>query len=100
MITSGDITPRRDANNEMYVVVLSNSIHLSAGTGRIIACPFIPGEIPSSSVSFVVSTNNPDGVALPELVQCLPASALAEPIGNIGADALRQIATLVKALIS
>ncbi len=100
VITTGDITPCRDANNEMSVMVLSNSIHLSAGTARIIACPFIPSEIPSRSVPFVSSTNNPDRVAPPELVQCLPAPALAEPIGNIGTNARCQIATLVKAIIS
>ena len=35
MITPGDITPRRDTDRELYVVVLSNAIHLAAATGRI-----------------------------------------------------------------
>jgi hypothetical protein len=46
VIAPGDITPRRDSDHELYVVVLSNTIHLAAATGRVITCPFIPGEIP------------------------------------------------------
>lgn len=100
MITPGDIVPRRDANNDMFVIVLSNAIHLAAETGRVIACPYIPGEIPTATMAMVVPVSNPTGVALPELVQWLPTAALDEPIGNIGPTALHETTTLVTALIS
>ncbi|PND54181.1 toxin [Mycobacterium sp. ENV421] len=100
MIAPGDIAPRRDTNHEVYVVVLSNAIHLSANTGRIITCPFIPGQIPDTAMALVVAVRQPEGVALPELVQWLPASALDEPIGNVGVNALRDTTSFVAALIT
>lgn len=96
----GDILPRRDARNGIFVIVLSNPIHLAAETGRVIVCPYIPGEIPNATMAMVVPVTDPDGVALPELVQWLPISALDEPIGNIGPTALRETTAMVAALIS
>jgi mRNA-degrading endonuclease toxin of MazEF toxin-antitoxin module len=100
VIRPGDITPRRDTEDELYVVVLSNSIHLAADTGRVITCPFIPGEIPSATMAMVVTVRQPEGAVLPELVQWLPLVALDEAIGNVGADALREITTTVTTLVS
>ena len=48
----------------------------------------------------VVTVEQPDGAVLPELVQWLPAAALDEPIGNVGAAALRETTMLVTALVS
>ncbi len=60
MIAPGDIAPRRDTSHEVYVVVLSNSIHLAADTGRVITCPFfIPGEIPDAAMALVVRVEHP-----------------------------------------
>lgn len=100
MITPGDITPRRDTDQELYVVVLSNAIHLAAATGRVITCPFIPGEIPSGTMAMIVTVQQPRGVVLPELIQWLPAAALDEPIGNIGGAALADTTATVTALVS
>lgn len=100
MIAPGDVTPRQDTSHEAYVVVLSNAIHLAAGTGRVITCPFIPGQLPDAVMSMVVAVAKPDGVVLPELVQWLPAAALDESIGNIGGPALHQTAALITALIT
>lgn len=100
MITPGDITPRRDTDQELYVVVLSNTIHLAAATGRIFTCPFIPGEIPSSTMAMIVAVQHPKGVVLPELVQWLPRAALDEPIGNVGGAALVETAATIAALVS
>ena len=100
MITPGDITPRRDTDQELYVVVLSNAIHLAAATGRVITCPFIPGEIPSGTMAMIVTVQQPQGVVLPELVQWLPVAALDEPIGNIGGAALADTTATVTALVS
>ena len=59
MITPGDIAPRRDSDHELYVAVLSNAIHLAADTGRVIACPFIPGGLPDDAMAMVVAASNP-----------------------------------------
>lgn len=100
MIAPGDIAPRRDTNHELYVMVLSNSTHLAANTGRLITCPYIPGQIPDAAMAMVVTVEQPNGAVLPELVQWLPVAALDEPIGNVGAAALRETTMLVTALIS
>ncbi len=100
MITPGIIAPRRDSNAELFVAVLSNSIHLSANTGRVIVCPFIPGKVSGDRMAMVVTVDRPRGTLLPELVQWLPVSALDEPIGAVTASALRNVRSLVTALIS
>jgi mRNA-degrading endonuclease toxin of MazEF toxin-antitoxin module len=100
VINPGDIAPRRDTDHELYVVVVSNAIHLAAATGRVITCPYIPGRIPDDAMAMVVSAKQPDGAVLPELVQWLPTAALDEPIGNVGAAALQETTSLVTALIS
>ncbi|MCB1286708.1 MAG: toxin [Mycobacterium sp.] len=100
MIAPGDITPRRDSDHDLYVVVLSNAIHLAAATGRAITCPFIPGEMPSGAMALVVAVRQPAGIVLPELVQWLPVAALDEPIGNIGDAALHETTTIIAALVS
>ena len=100
MIAPGDIAPRQDNSRELYVAVLSNSIHLAANTGRVIACPFIPGQVPDDAMAMVVPISHPEGTLLPELVQWLPSSALGEPIGSVGPAALTEAASIVTALIS
>lgn len=100
MISPGDIAPRRDTEHELYVVVVSNAIHLSAGTGRLITCPFIPGEIPDDTMALVVPVPQPAGAVLPELVQWLPTAALDDPVGNVGATALQKATSLVKAFLA
>ena len=100
MIAPGDISPRQDTSREIYVAVLSNSIHLAANTGRVITCPFIPGQVPDDAMAMVVPISQPEGTLLPELVQWLPSSALGEPIGSMGPAALTEAASIVTALIS
>jgi hypothetical protein len=101
VIASGDITPRRDTDEELYVIVLSNPIHLAAGTRRVITCPFIPGAIPTGTMAMIVPVQQPKGVVLPELVQWLPVAALDdEPIGNVGVASLADTCATVAALVS
>jgi mRNA-degrading endonuclease toxin of MazEF toxin-antitoxin module len=100
VIAPGDIAPRQDSTRELYVAVLSNTIHLAANTGRVITCPFIPGPIPDDAMAMVVVISKPGGTLLPELVQWLPTSALGEPIGTTGPAALTEATSLVTALIS
>jgi len=100
VINPGDISPRRDTDQELYLAVLSNALHLAADTGRVITCPFIPGRLPDGVMAMVVAVEQPQGTLLPELVQWLPRAALDEPIGSIGATALRQTSAIVASLIS
>jgi hypothetical protein len=100
VIAPGAIAPRQDSSRELFVAVLSNSIHLAANTGRIITCPFIPGQIPDDAMAMVVAISQPEGTLLPELVQWLPTSALGEPIGTTGPAALTAATSIVSALIS
>jgi hypothetical protein len=48
----------------------------------------------------IVAVEQREGTLLPEIVQWLPSAALDEPIGTIGAAALRETAVTVTALIS
>jgi hypothetical protein len=66
----------------------------------VITCPFVPGGLPDDLMAMVVAVGQPEGTLLPELVQWLPSSALDEPIGTVGADALRETAAMVTALIA
>jgi hypothetical protein len=59
VITPGDIAPRRDSDDELYVAVLSNAIHLAADTGRVIACPFIPGRLRTTPWRWSSLSSNP-----------------------------------------
>ena len=100
MTALGDIVARQDSSRELYVAVLSNSIHLAANTGRVIVCPFIPGQVPDDAIAMVVPISQPRGTLLPELVQWLPSSALGEPIGSLGPASLTEAASIVTAMIS
>lgn len=68
------------------MVVLSNPVHLAAATGRVIACPFIPGEIFSGAMAMIVTVQQAKGVVLPELVQWLPAEPSTNPSAISAAD--------------
>ncbi len=100
MIRPGDIAPRLDTTTELMVVVLSNSMHLQAQTGRVICCPYVPGTLTDDALPLVVAVAEPSGTLLPELVQWLPLSALGDPLGNVGPQALGQTSAIVTALIS
>lgn len=100
MISPGDIVPRRDTEHDLYVAVLSNTIHVSAHTGRVITCPFIPGKVPEEAMAMAVTVEHPTGTLLPELVQWLPLAALDEPVGSVGPAQLREATSIVAALIS
>jgi hypothetical protein len=51
-------------------------------------------------MAMVVTVQDPEGAALPELVQWLPVAALDEPIGNIGDAALSDTTRIITALVS
>lgn len=99
MTAPGDIAPRQDAS-ELYVAVLSNAIHLAANTGRVLVCPFIPGQVPEDAMALIVPISQPEGALLPELIQWLPTSALGQSIGSSGAAAIAEAISIVTALIS
>jgi hypothetical protein len=101
VISTGDIVRRLDTtnDNELMVAVLSNWTHLHARTGRVVCCPFVPGQVDDDTLPLVVPVTIPAGTLLPELVQWLPASALGQPFGNVGPGALAQASSIVSALI-
>ncbi|GAB2521656.1 toxin [Nocardia heshunensis] len=99
MIRPGAICPRRDTDSEIYVAILSSATHIEAETGRVFVCPFIPGELPEGVMAFDVTVPTPTGLLLPELTQWLPVSALDEPIGNTGPQALTRATSLVASLL-
>ena len=47
-------------------------------------------------MAMVVAVEQPEGTLLPELVQWLPSAGLDEPIGTIGAAALRETAAIYR----
>jgi mRNA-degrading endonuclease toxin of MazEF toxin-antitoxin module len=89
-----------DTRTQLMVVVLSNSMHLQAQTGRVICCPYLPGARADDAMPLVIAVTEPSGTLLPELIQWLPLSALGEPLGNVGPLALSQTSAIVTALIS
>ena len=78
MIASGDIARRKDVDGELLVVVLSNSMHVMARTGRVITCPFVPGRVDDDLMALVVGIDDPLGTMLIELVQWLPVTTLGD----------------------
>ncbi|GAA4405589.1 toxin [Tsukamurella soli] len=100
MTAQGDVVVRADHESERYVVVLSGPLHIAAGTGRLITCPFIPGTLDEGAMVMTVSCVSPRGLVLPELVQWLPRSALGESIGTVDAAAVREAVGIVAALMS
>jgi mRNA-degrading endonuclease toxin of MazEF toxin-antitoxin module len=99
VIAPGDVVPRRDTSAELYVTVLSGEAHIQAETGRLITCPFIPGDLAGDAMALVVAVGQPSGVLLPELIQWLPSAALDEPIGNIGMASLHEATRIIAALL-
>ena len=99
MIAPGDVVARLDTSADLYVAVLSGDAHVRAGTGRLITCPFIPGDLAEDAMALVVAVEMPRGVLLPELVQWLPSAALDEPIGNVGVASLHEATAIIAALL-
>jgi hypothetical protein len=86
----------------MYVMVLSGREHLAADTGRVVVCRVVPGSAPEDfagvhSVSYTDEAGvTTIGLAIPELIEWYPRSALSRPVGL--ATNVRGVLTLVHAL--
>lgn len=87
----GEVRKRLDmtAGVTFPVVVLSGNAYNEAAKGRVVLCPVVPG-VSSHDYATVhrVSYANDDGtdaigLAVPEMIFWLPASALSEPIGHL-----------------
>ena len=98
MTGPGDIVERADATGRL-VMIVSNWAHIQAETGRVLACPFIAGDLRDDS-AFVVQIPVPEGIVLPELVHWLPTSALGKYLGTADATKVAETARLVTALIT
>lgn len=83
-------------------MVLSSPNYLAADLGRVLACRVIPGSTPEDFTGvYSVTYTDPDGVttigiAVPELIEWYPRSALSEPVGL--ATNMRSVLDLVHAL--
>lgn len=80
-------------------MVVSNATHIYADTGRVLACPFIPGN-PADGSAFVVQIPAPAGTVLPELIHWLPTAALGRYLGTAETAKVAEVARLVTALIA
>jgi hypothetical protein len=59
----------------------------------------VPDRVDDDLMALLVGIDDPPGTMLIELVQRLPVTALGDPIGNVGLNALRQASKIVTALI-
>ena len=84
--------------------MVSGPIYNTADTGRVIACRVLPGAPPDDFAGIhAVSYTGPDGVstigvAVPELLDWYPRSALSPPVGAV-AD-MRPVMALVHSLFT
>lgn len=73
----------------IYVLVLSGPRYLAAGKGRVVACQVVPGVVPDDFTSVHRVSYQPEagvdtiGLAVPDLIDWYPASALGEPVGSV-----------------
>lgn len=102
----GEIRRRLDtvAAVPQHVLVVSGPIYNSVDTGRVIACRVLPGVTPEDfNGVHPVSYTGTDGVstigiAVPELMDWYPRSALSVPVGVV-AD-MRPVMALVHSLFA
>lgn len=72
----------------VHVLVLSGARYLAAGKGRVVVCQVVPGAVPEDFTSVHRVRYQSDGVdtiglAVPDLIDWYPASALGEPVGSV-----------------
>jgi hypothetical protein len=73
----------------IYALVLSGPRYLAAGKGRVVVCQVVPGVVPDDFTSVHrVSYQSEGGVdtiglAVPDLIDWYPTSALGEPVGSV-----------------
>jgi len=103
-VRQGEIRQRLDTTAAVpqYVLVVSGPVYNAADTGRVIACRVLPGSVPEdfAGVHAVTYTDRDGistvGIAVPELLDWYPRSALSAPVGVV-AD-LRSVMALVHSL--
>jgi len=104
LVRQGEIRRRLDTVGvPWYVMVLSGPNHLAADTGRVVVCRVVPGTLPEDFVAGVQRVSYTDdngvttnGIAVPELIEWYPRSALSKPVGL--ATNVQACLSLVKAL--
>ena len=88
----------------IHVLVLSGPRYLAAGKGRVVVCRVLPGAVPDDFTSVHRVSYQPDGgvdtigLAVPDLIDWYPASALGEPVGLV--PDMGPVVRLVGALFS
>ncbi|MFD0560112.1 hypothetical protein FB566_4106 [Stackebrandtia endophytica] len=97
MLRTGDICTNLDSP-ALSVCVLSNRMHLDAGTGRVMVCPIIPGRPPLDELVGIVPCSG-DRALLPEMTHWLPQSAIEATGERVGAGEVAEAVRLVYSLI-
>jgi hypothetical protein len=105
-VRQGEIRQRLDTTVAVpqYVLVVSGPIYNTTDTGRVIACRVLPGAPPEdfAGVHPVTYTNldgiSTIGIAVPELLDWYPRSALSAPVGAV--TNMRPVMTLVHNLFA
>lgn len=75
-------------NAPIYLLVLSGPRYLDAGKGRVVVCRIVPGSVPDDftavhRVTYQANGVDTIGLAVPDLIEWYPVSALGEPLGFI-----------------
>ncbi|MBL7491319.1 hypothetical protein I6A60_01690 [Frankia sp. AgB1.9] len=66
------------------MLVVSDDSYNRAATGRVIACPIVPGRPAFPDYATVAILTDPvEGTVLPELVAWEPVSGLSHPLGPV-----------------
>lgn len=71
----------------IHVLVLSGAQYLAADKGRVVVCQVIPGAVPDDFTAVHRVRYQPEneldtiGLAVPDLIDWYPVSALGEPVG-------------------
>jgi hypothetical protein len=87
-VQQGEIRRRLDTVGPvpLFVMVLSGPNHLAGDTTRVVVCRVLPGASPEDfsgfhRVSYTFDGVSTIGLAVPELIEWYPRSALSEPVG-------------------
>lgn len=73
----------------IHVLVLSGPRYIAADKGRVVVCRVVPGAVPDDFTSVHRVRYQPEGgvdtigLAVPDLIDWYPASALGEPVGSV-----------------
>ncbi len=95
----GEVWARADA--PVYVLIVSADMYNSAGTGRVVTCPVIPGDpLPHDDYAADAGITDPiPGTVLPELIAWIPTAGLSHRLGPIPAEAWQRVDQILRRVL-